>query len=300
MPVFALVLAASTIATAQMPGQKAPGPPPEQIEQTSHGIHATAGSEVLEITVCSDLVIHVVASPGPSAPTTPRPWMLDAEQSCPGAPFTFAQDAKTARVKTARLDVIVNIERGNISFRIAGGESLLNEGNSIPRTYEPVELNGDQTYSITEALYGLGQHQAGILVSYDKLRYRLMPYLYSMAWKVTSEDYTIQRPLVMEWRTDPNTWDLGDEFMFGPAILVNPVLKANATRRGVYLPEAAAWYDFWTGKSLPGGQEIEADAPLERIPLFVRAGSIIPMGPQIECATQDSTPSIPLRRSDNE
>ena len=74
-----------------------------------------------------------------------------------------------------------------------------------------------------------------ILVNYDKLRYRLMPYIYSLAWKVTSDDYTIQRPLVMDWRTDPKTWNLGDEFMFGPAILVNPVLKADATKRSVYL-----------------------------------------------------------------
>ena len=170
MPVVVLLLAASTIATAQMPGQKAPGPPPAQVAQTSHGIRATAGSEVLEVTVCSDSVIHVVATPEPSAPASPRPWMLDAQQSCPGAPFTFAQDAKTASMKTAQLEVIFNIERGNLTFRTTGGESLLNEGNSIPRTYEPVELNGDHTYrvtdrfspSITEALYGLGQHQSGM------------------------------------------------------------------------------------------------------------------------------------------
>jgi alpha-D-xyloside xylohydrolase len=134
-----------------------------------------------------------------------------------------------------------------------------------------------------------------IIVSYDKLRYRLMPYIYSLAWKVTSEDYTIQRPLVMDWRNDPNTWNLGDQFMFGPAIMVNPVLKANATRRSVYLPAAAAWYDFWTGKSLTGGHEVEADAPLDRMPLFVRAGSIVPMGPQIEYATQDPAGAIELR-----
>ncbi|MGA8744075.1 MAG: hypothetical protein WB561_22980, partial [Terracidiphilus sp.] len=78
---------------AQMPGQKAPGPPPAQIEQTSHGIRATAGREVLEVTVCSDSVIHVVATPVPSAPASPRPWMLDAQQACPGAPFTFTPDA---------------------------------------------------------------------------------------------------------------------------------------------------------------------------------------------------------------
>ena len=681
MPIMFLGLSASQISAAQMPGQKAPGPPATQTEQTSNGFRATAGKEVLTITACTDSVIHVVATPDPSFTTPPRPWMLEAQQSCPGAPFTFTHDAKAGSMKTAQLEVTMNLEHGSLSFRTASGESLLNEGSSLPRTYEPVELNGEQTYrvtdrfspSITEALYGLGQHQSGmfnyrgatvelgqnntdvaipllisskgyglmwntaaltyfdnrfplemklsaiagksvdyyflygpeidsiiheyrtmtghspllpkwaygffqskdryvslneireiagryrqehipldamvqdwfwwktegdpifnsnyhdvsqdldalhkenvhamisvwglldpesetykvldarhelvsgahvydatnpearaiywqhlpgkllaqgwdafwldsaepeeywphmgdailssrqlaigngaeftnvfpllhtlgvqehwkaeaqskrvflltrsaflgqqrvgatvwsgdvygtywglshqvpaglnfalscypywttdiggywpphndpladpafqelyarwfeygtfcpifrthghrphnelwsfdkvepILVSYDKLRYRLMPYIYSLAWKVTSDDYTIQRPLVMDWRTDPGTWNLGDEFMFGPAILVNPVLKADATKRSVYLPAAAAWYDFWTGKSLGGGQEIEADAPLDRLPLFVRAGSILPLGPQIEYATQDPGAPIELR-----
>src|ERR1017187_5317817 len=89
-----LILSGTVGVAAQMPGQKAAGPSPAQIEQTSHGIRATAGNEVLEVTVCSDSVIHVVATPEPSAPASPRPWMLDQKQSCPGAPFTFAQDAK--------------------------------------------------------------------------------------------------------------------------------------------------------------------------------------------------------------
>ena len=673
-------LAGPSIA-AQMPGQKAPGPPSARVEQTDRGLRATAGVEALEVTVCGDSVIHVVATPDHSAPASPRPWMLDAQQSCPGAPFTYSQDAKSARIRTSQLDVSISIERGNLSFSSVSGESLLNEGNSLPRSYEPVELNGEHTYQITdrfsptinEGIYGLGQHQSGmfnyrgssielgqdntdvaipllisskgygllwntaaltwfdnrfplemkltssagksidyyfiygpqidtvlhayrsmtghtpmlpkwsygffqskdryvsldeirqvadryrqdhipldaivqdwfwwktegdptfnsnyhdvrqdleslhkehvhtmisvwglldpgsetyqvldakhelvsaahvydatspeardtywkhlpgkllaqgwdafwldsaepeeywphmgdailssrklaigngaeftnvfpfvhtlgvqehwkaqdpnkrvflltrsafvgqqrvgatvwsgdvygtywglshqvpaglnfalsgypywttdiggywpphddpladlafqelyarwfeygtfcpifrthghrphnelwsfdkvepILVSYDKLRYRLMPYIYSLAWKVTSEDYTIQRPLVMDWRTDPKTWNLGDQFMFGPAILVSPVLKADATRRSVYLPAAAAWYDFWSGQSLQGGQEIEADAPLNRMPLYVRAGSIVPMGPQIEYASQNPEGPIELR-----
>jgi alpha-D-xyloside xylohydrolase len=134
-----------------------------------------------------------------------------------------------------------------------------------------------------------------ILIEYDKLRYRLMPYIYSLAWKVTDQDYTIQRPLVMDWRTDQKTWNIGDQFMFGPAILVNPVMKQNATHRTVYLPDSPLWYDFWTGASMKGGQEIEADAPLNRMPLFVRAGSILPLGPEIEYATQSPGGPIELR-----
>ncbi len=83
--------------------------------------------------------------------------------------------------------------------------------------------------------------------------------------------------------------------MFSPAIMVNPVLKANVIKRSVYLPAAAAWYDFWTGKSLAGGHEIEADAPLDRMPLFVRAGSILPLGPQIEYASENPGGPIELR-----
>jgi alpha-D-xyloside xylohydrolase len=676
-----LSLASCVSGGAQMPGQKLPGLMRFRVEQTSHGIKATAGKEVLEATVCSDSVIHVVTLPEPLDRQPARPWMLDERQSCPGVPFTYAQDNKSAAIKTAKLEVSLNLERGNLSFRVLSGETLLNEGSGIPRTYEPVELNGERTFRVTdrfsptiaEAFYGLGQHQSGmfnyrgatvelgqnntdvampllvsskgyalmwntaaltyvdnrfpldlvltsiagksidyyflygpemdtvlhhyrtmtghapmlpkwayglfqskdryvsldeirgiagryrrerkpldamvqdwfwwkaegdpgfnsnyhdvtkdldalhkenvhamisvwglldpesetykildaknllisgahvydasspeardiywerlpgkllsqgwdafwldsaepeeywphfgdailrskqlkigngaeytnvfpllhtlgvqdhwkaatdrkrvflltrsaflgqqrvgatvwsgdvygtywglshqvtaglnfalsgypywttdiggywpphddpladpafqelyarwyefgvfcpvfrthghrpqnemwsfdkvepILLTYDKLRYRLMPYIYSLAWKVTSEDYTIQRPLVMDWREDPNTWNLGDEFMFGPAILVNPLLKANATKRTVYLPAAPEWYDFWTGKSLTGGHEIEAEAPLDRTPLFVRAGSIIPMGPEIEYATQDPGGPVELR-----
>jgi hypothetical protein len=89
IPILFLFFATSSMASAQMPGPNAPGPPPERIEQTSRGIRATAGNEVLEVTVCADSVIHVVATPAPSVPASPRPWMLEAQQSCPGAQFTF-------------------------------------------------------------------------------------------------------------------------------------------------------------------------------------------------------------------
>jgi alpha-D-xyloside xylohydrolase len=676
-----LVSAACSTAGGQMPGQTMPGLVPIQVQQMANGIRATAGKEVLEATVCSDSVIRVVAVPEPLNHQPARPWMLGEKESCPGAPFTFAENDKSAVLRTAKIELSLSLERGNLSFRTLAGETLLNEGSAIPRTYEPVELNGDRTYRITdrfspsmsEAFYGLGQHQNGmfnyrgatvelgqnntdvampflvsskgyalmwntaaltyvdnrfpldlvltsiagksvdyyflygpeidtvlheyrgltghapmlpkwayglfqskdryvsldeiravasryrqenkpldamvqdwfwwktegdpvfnsnyhdvardldalhkenvhamisvwglldpqsetykildakhllipnahvydasspeardiywdrlpgkllaqgwdafwldsaepeeywphmgdailrsrqlsigngaeytnvfpllhtlgvqdhwkattdrkrvflltrsaflgqqrvgatvwsgdvygtywglahqvaaglnfalsgypywttdiggywpphedpladpafqelyarwyeygtfcpifrthghrphnemwsfdkvepILLTYDKLRYRLMPYIYSLAWKVTSEDYTIQRPLVMDWRKDPNTWNLGDEFMFGPDLLVSPVLKSNATRRNVYLPDAPAWYDFWSGKSITSPGEIEADAPLDRMPLFVRAGSILPMGPEIEYATQNPGGPIELR-----
>jgi alpha-D-xyloside xylohydrolase len=668
-------------ALSQMPGQERPGLAPVAVQQSTHGFHATIGSESLEVTVCGDSLIHVLGKPNAEVQTGPQPWMLDASQSCPGATFQFAQDAKTATLKTEKLEVTLGLERGNLSFRAANGETLLRERDSLPRSYDPVLVNGDSTYQTedrfspppVEAFYGLGQHQSGVfnyrgstielgqnntdvaipllvsshgyalmwntaaftyvdnrfpseltfsslagksidyyfiygpemdaiihayrsmtghtpllpkwaygffqskdryesldeiqkiaaryrdehipmdaivqdwfwwkkegdpifnanyhdvpadleilhkmnvhtmisvwglldpesetyktldekhlmipgahvydpssseardiywsrlpgnlitqgwdafwldsaepeefwphmgdailrnkqlaigngaeytnvfpllhtlgvqdhwkqatdrkrvflltrsaflgqqrvgatvwsgdvytsywalshqvpaglnfalsgypywttdiggywpafpgateepayqelyarwfefgtfcpifrthghrphnelwtydkvepaLIRYDRLRYRLMPYIYSLAWKVTNEDYTIQRPLVMDWRTDEKTWNIGDEFMFGPALLINPVLKPEARHRTVYLPASPRWYDFWTGDATTGGKEIEAEAPLDRMPLFVRAGSILPMGPEIEYATQNPGGPIELR-----
>jgi alpha-D-xyloside xylohydrolase len=666
----------------QMPGQSIPDLPRVIAQQSEHGIHAAMGSEAIDVTICSQSIIHVVAHPdAPPARPKPKPWLLEGDAACPGVAFQFVQDAHSATVKTSVLQVELNLERGNLSFRDASGAQLLQEGNSLPRAYEPVQWNGENTYRVTdrfsptstEAFYGLGQHQSGMfnyrgatielaqdntdvaipvlmsskgyallwntaaltyvdnrfpleltlssiagtavdyyflygpemdtviheyrvltghapllpkwayglfqskdrylsldeisaiaqryrqehipldamvqdwfwwktegdpefntnyhdvaadlenlhrnhihtmisvwglldpnsetykildsknllipgahvydpssaeardiywnrlpgkllsqgwdafwldsaepeeywphmgdgilrnkrmaigngaeytnvfpllhtlgaqdhwrstteqkrvflltrsaflgeqrvgatvwsgdvystywglshqvaaglnfalsghpywttdiggywppdsgsldtpefqelyarwfefgafcpvfrthghrphnemwtydkveptLIEYDRLRYRMMPYIYSLAWKVTSEDYTIQRPLVMDWRTDERTWNVGDQFMFGPAILVSPVLKGGATHRAIYLPASRAWYNFWTGETLKGSQEIEADAPLERMPLFVRAGSILPLGPEIEYADQKPDGPIEIR-----
>ena len=132
------------------------------------------------------------------------------------------------------------------------------------------------------------------LLAVDRLRYRLLPYVYSLAWKVTSEDYTIQRPLVMDFRQDPATWEIGDQFMFGPALLVSPVLTEHALSRPVYFPAGAYWYDFWTGERNAGGVTIHVPTPLDQIPLAVLAGSILPLGPVIEYAGQAIDP-IELR-----
>jgi alpha-D-xyloside xylohydrolase len=134
-----------------------------------------------------------------------------------------------------------------------------------------------------------------ILVDYDKLRHRLLPYIYSEAWKVTRDDSTIMRPLVMDWRTDSKIWNIGDQFMFGPSILVSPVTHQGATSRWLYLPPAAAWYDFWTGKKLSADQRLEVSAPLDRIPLYVKAGSILPLRPEIEYAGEKPDAPIELR-----
>jgi alpha-D-xyloside xylohydrolase len=118
-------------------------------------------------------------------------------------------------------------------------------------------------------------------LAFDRLRYRMQPYTYSVAADVTRRHGSILRPLVMDFGDDPNVLEIADQYLFGPSLLVNPVTKAHATQRSVYLPRGA-WYDFWTGERLEGGRRIEAPAPYERLPLYVRAGSILPMGPELQ------------------
>ncbi len=157
--------------------------------------------------------------------------------------------------------------------------------------FSPIfRVHGTRTPDQNE-LWSYGPEAQQITVSFDRLRYRLMPYIYSVAWKVTSENYTLMRPLVMDFRTDERVWNIGDQFMFGPALLVNPVTEQGATTRRLYLPKTA-WYDFWTGSKVEGGTMLDAAAPLARLPLYVRAGSIVPMGPDVEFAAQK--PSDPL------
>ena len=108
------------------------------------------------------------------------------------------------------------------------------------------------------------------------------------------EGYTMMRPLVMDFRSDTNVFHIPDQFLFGPALMACPVTTAGATNRAVYLPAGASWTDFWTGKVYPGGQNIAAASPMETLPLFVRAGSIIPYGPPVEYASQKADP-IELR-----
>jgi alpha-D-xyloside xylohydrolase len=143
-------------------------------------------------------------------------------------------------------------------------------------------------------LWSYGPDAQKISTSYDRLRYRLMPYIYSMAWMVTSAAYTPMRALAMDFPADPRALNVGDQFMFGPAMLVSPVIEPDATTRRMYLPQTT-WYDFWTGQKQDGGRTITAPAPLDRIPLYVRAGSIIPMGPELQYASERPADPIELR-----
>jgi alpha-D-xyloside xylohydrolase len=131
------------------------------------------------------------------------------------------------------------------------------------------------------------------MLAYDKLRYRLMPYIYSLTGMVTQNDYTIMRALVMDFAKDKNTLSIGDQFMFGPSLLVNPITEYKARKRKVYLPNGSGWYDLKSGRYYKGGQTIEANAPYTDIPLFIKEGSIIPYGPEIEYTSEK--PANPIR-----
>lgn len=132
------------------------------------------------------------------------------------------------------------------------------------------------------------------MVYYNKLRYRLIPYIYSLAGMVYHDDYTIMRALVMDFGADNEVTNIGDQFMFGPNLLINPVYEYKATKRELYLPENTGWYNLYDGTYVKGGQEIVADAPYERMPIYVKEGAIIPFGPEIEYTTEKPADIITL------
>ena len=132
------------------------------------------------------------------------------------------------------------------------------------------------------------------IVAYDKLRYRLMPYLYSMAGMVHLKDYTMMRALVMDFNGDDKVLDIKDQWMFGSALMACPVGKYEQYSRNVYLPKQKGWYDFYTGKYYAGGQTILADAPYDKIPVYVPEGAILPVGPEMEWSDQKKAELIDL------
>lgn len=128
-----------------------------------------------------------------------------------------------------------------------------------------------------------------------ELRYRMMPYLYSLAAKVHFDDYTMLRPLVMDFAKDKNVENIAYQFMCGPSFMVNPVYTYGAREREVYFPADNVWYDFWTGKvASNGGESKVVPAPYEQSPVFVRGGSIIPFGPAMEYSDEKPADNIRL------
>ncbi|MGC9197882.1 MAG: TIM-barrel domain-containing protein [Acidobacteriaceae bacterium] len=135
-------------------------------------------------------------------------------------------------------------------------------------------------------VWSYGKQAEPILARFLRLRYQLMPYIYSLGWSAHQTGAPFLRGLFMDFGNDPNVADLGDEYMFGPALLVAPVTEQGMTSREVYLPAGTDWYNFWTHQRLHGGQRLLVSAPIDQIPLFVRAGSILPLGTPVESTNQ--------------
>jgi alpha-D-xyloside xylohydrolase len=144
-------------------------------------------------------------------------------------------------------------------------------------------------HSETE-MWKYGSEVEDILQQYDRLRYRLLPYIYSSAWGVTDRGQILMKALPFVYPEDARRRQISDQFLFGDSLLVNPVTEPHVAKRSVLLPAADGWVDFWTGRSYRGGQTIVAEAPLNRIPILVKKGSIVPLGPVVQSASEQQDP----------
>ena len=138
-----------------------------------------------------------------------------------------------------------------------------------------------------------GQYFETMARKFIELRYRLMPYLYAQAWKVTNSAGSIIAPPVYYYPNDKKTWELKDQFFYGPSILVAPITHYQARQRQVYLP-AGGWYNFWTNEKLPGNQTVSVKSPLDQVPALIRQGSILPFGPALQYANEPSKEGLTL------
>jgi alpha-D-xyloside xylohydrolase len=136
-------------------------------------------------------------------------------------------------------------------------------------------------------VWSYGKQAEPILEKYLRLRYQLMPYIYSLGYATHRTGAPFMRGLFMDFGADPKVADIGDEYMFGPALLIAPVTEQGRTSREVYLPAGAEWYNYWTNKRYAGGQSITVDAPIDTLPIFVRAGSILPLGSAVESTNEE-------------
>lgn len=146
--------------------------------------------------------------------------------------------------------------------------------------FQPVmRAHGERMHN---EVWSYGKQAEPILEKYLRLRYQLMPYTYSLAYGSYKTGAPFMRALFMDFPGDPGVADLRDEYMFGPAFLVAPVTEQGATSRKVYLPAGSDWYNYWTDERLKGGQTVTVAAPIDTLPLFVKAGSIVPLGSAVD------------------
>lgn len=150
-----------------------------------------------------------------------------------------------------------------------------------------------EIYQFGSANDGIGDFDQ--LLKYIKIRYRMLPYLYSTAWQVSRNDKTFMQALAIAFNEDVNGYSVKDEYMFGDAFLVAPVVQDAATSRSVYLPAGHKWIDFWTGETFEGGQSITKKAPTDIMPLYVKGGSIMPWGPDVQYSTEKKWDNLEIR-----
>lgn len=158
---------------------------------------------------------------------------------------------------------------------------MRSHGTEVPREIWNFGNRGDWCFDAQEKMINL--------------RYRLLPYIYSTSWDVVNNDGTFMRPLLMDFATDKCTHDLGSEYLFGRSLLVAPVTKPEVSTWAVYLPEGTEWWDFWTNEKLNGGQEINREVPKEILPLYVKAGSILPFGPKVQYSSEKNWNNLEIR-----
>ncbi len=158
---------------------------------------------------------------------------------------------------------------------------MRSHGTDVPREIFNFGTRGDWCYDGQEKMINL--------------RYRMLPYNYSTSWDVSHNDGTFMRPLIMDFVADAKTHDLGSQYMFGRSVMVTPVTKPNVKTWPVYLPAGADWWDFWTGQKHKGGQTIDKEVPKDIIPLYVKAGSVLPWGPSVQYSGEKSWDNLELR-----
>jgi len=147
-------------------------------------------------------------------------------------------------------------------------------------TFTPtLRLHGDRKNA---DIWSFGKQAETVLARYNQLRYQLIPYIYSQSKKTYDTGAPFMRPLWMDFPQDPAVTNIGTQYMFGPAFLVAPVTEQGQTQKDVYLPAGTDWYNFWTNEKLSGGQWVKVAAPIDQMPVFVKAGSIVPMGAEVQ------------------
>jgi alpha-D-xyloside xylohydrolase len=158
---------------------------------------------------------------------------------------------------------------------------MRSHGTDIPREIYQFGQKGDSIYDVLE--------------KFINLRYSLLPYTYATAWNVTSQSGSIMRALFMDYATDKQVYDMDNEYLFGKSFLVVPVTEKGTTSQNIYLPKGAGWYDFWTGEKTEGGKTVNRATPIDILPLYIKAGSIVPWGPKVQYAEEKKWDNLEIR-----